>query len=87
MIEDKGVEVIDVVWPEHEGREKNRSYRYDPDGEVLENGDVVLVPSIDKESGKDITRNATVKNGNYRIDPSKLVYPLKKIIGVVKRKS
>lgn len=86
-VEDKGVEVIDVVWPEHEGREKNRSYRYDPDGEVLENGDVVLVPSIDKESGKDITRNATVKNGNYRIDPSKLVYPLKKIIGVVKRKS
>ncbi len=86
-VKDEGIEVIDVMWPEHEGREKNRTYKYDPDGELLESGDVVLVPSIDRESGKDITRNATVKNGNYRIDPSKLVYPLKKIIGVVKRRS
>ncbi len=79
-----GVEVIDVMWPEHENKDK--VYMYDPDGEVVDKGDVVLVPSIDKESKKEIVREATVTKGNYREDPAKFKYPLKKIIKVVRRK-
>ena len=86
VAEDSRIEVIDVVWPEHEGKENERLYRYDPDGEQLSHGDIVLVPSVDVNASKNITRNAKVKNGNYKMDPSGLKHPLKKIISVVKRK-
>ncbi len=77
-----GVEVIGVVWPE-----KSRVYRYDPNGEKLDVGDVVLVPSRDEARHRDIERNASVAEANYRIEPEELKFPLKKIIRVVKRKS
>ena len=78
-----GVEVISVVWPER--AHKNKVYRYDPNGESLDSGDVVLVPSRDKERNRDIIRKAAVAEGNHRVDPSSLHHPLKKIIGVVRR--
>ena len=83
--EDEGVEVIGVVWPERPAH--NKVYRYDPNGERVEKGDVVLVPSKDKARNKDIIRKATVAHGNYKIDPDNLTHPLKKIIGIVKRKA
>ena len=87
VIEDRqdGVEVISVVWP---GKEKrNKLYRYDPNGEKVDDGDIVLVPSRDHASGKDIVRKAAVAHGNHFVDPATLTHPLKKIIAVVKRKA
>ena len=83
--EDEGVEVIGVVWPER--AHHNKVYRYDPNGEWLEKGDEVLVPSRDAAKNKDIIRKAAVAHGNHKVDPETLKHPLKKIIGVVKRKA
>ncbi len=80
-----GVEVIDVVWPEKEKR--NKLYRYDPNGETVHDGDIVLVPSRDAAKQKDVVRKATVAHGNHRIDPEHIHHPLKKIIAIVKRKA
>ncbi|MBO5212714.1 MAG: hypothetical protein J6B60_04150 [Clostridia bacterium] len=82
--ENPGVEVIGVVWPER--KNKNKIYRYDPNGEILENGDIVLVPTKDVAQNKEVVRKATVAHANHKIDPNNLKHPLKKIIGVVKRK-
>ena len=82
---DEGVEVIGVVWP---GKKRhNKIYRYDPNGESVTQGDVVLVPSRDVGSNRDIIRKATVAQGNHRVDPENLVGPLKKIIGVFRNKA
>jgi len=83
--EEVGVEVIGVVWPEK--AHKNKVYRYDPNGETLEKGDEVLVPSRDVAKNKDIIRKAAVTHGNHKVAPETLKHPLKKIIGVVKRKA
>ncbi len=83
--EDKpGVEVVGVVWPER--AHKNKIYRYDPDGETLRDGDVVLVPTKDASRNREVIRKAAVAHGNHKIDPELLSHPLKKIISVVKRK-
>lgn len=82
---DEGVEVIGVVWP---GKKRhNKIYRYDPNGESVTQGDVVLVPSRDVGSNRDIIRKATVAQGNHKVDPENLVGPLKKIIGVFRNKA
>ena len=83
--DEPGVEVVGVVWPER--AHKNKVYRYDPNGEKLTNGDVVLVPSRDAGRGRDIIRKAAVAHGNHKVDPEHIHRPLKKIIGVVKRKA
>jgi len=82
--EKPGVEVVGVVWPERPTR--NKIYRYDPDGEVLEDGDVVLVPTRDAAKGKDVVRKAAIAHGNHKVDPETLHHPLKKIIRIVKRR-
>ena len=82
---DDGIDVIDVVWPEH-GKD-GKTYRYDPEGNTVEDGDVVLVPTRDAASDKDVVREAEVVKGNYKVDPSSLDHPLKKIIGVVRRRA
>ena len=85
IVEQEGVEVISVVWP---GKEKrNKMYRYDPNGEQVSEGDVVLVPSRDMAKNRDIVRKAAVAHGNHRVDPETLHHPLKKIIAVVKRRT
>ncbi len=83
IVEAPGVDAIDVVWQERE----DKRYRYDPDGNVVEEGDVVLVPTRDIHSDREVVREAEVARGNYKIDPEELSSPLKKIIGVVRRKA
>jgi len=82
-VEDNTVEVIDIFWEER----THKTYSYDPDGNVVDEGDVVLVPTRDVESDKEIVREAEVARGNYKVDPATLNHPLKKIIGVVRRKA
>jgi len=77
------VDAIDVFVAK--GSESTR--RYNPDGNALERGDVVLVPARDEISDKDVIREAEVARGNYKIDSATLDRPLQKIIGVVKRKA
>lgn len=77
------VEAIDVLWNET----TDKTYRYDPDGNAVEKGDIVLVPTRDIASDKEVVREAEVVRGNYKVDPISLDHPLKKIIGVVKRRA
>ncbi len=81
----EGVEIIGVVWPER--TRKNKVYRYDPNGETLHEGDMVLVPTRDAARDKEVVRKAAVAQGNIRVDPGYINHPLKKIIGVIKRKA
>ena len=81
--EEFGVDAIDVFWKER----PDKTYRYDPDGNNVEDGDVVLVPTRDINNDKEIVREAEVSRGNYKVDPETLDRPLKKIIGVVRRKA
>ena len=83
--EEPGIEVVGVVWPER--AHKNKIYRYDPNGEKLSRGDVVLVPSRDEGRKRDIIRKAAVAHANHKADPDQIEFTLKKIIGVVKRKA
>ena len=83
--EEEGIEVIGVVWPERAHR--NKVYRYDPDGEQLSAGDVVLVPTRDVAKNKEVVRKAAVAHGNHRVPPEMIHHPLKKIIGVVRHKA
>ena len=84
--EPEGVEVIGVVWPEHK-EEMEKIYQYDPNGEQVDVGDIVLVPTRDESSNRDIEREAEVAEANHFVDPSEINYPLKKIIRVVRRKA
>lgn len=79
---DEGVEVIGVVWPEKTNQ--NKVYRYDPDGEVLEKGDIVLVPTMDHAKNREVVRKAAVAHANHKVDPATHPHPLKKIIGVIR---
>ena len=82
--DEEGVEVVGVVWPERPHR--NKVYRYDPNGEKLNEGDVVLVPTRDVEKNREVVRKAAVAHENHRVAEEHIKHPLKKIIGVVKRK-
>ena len=83
--DEPAVEVVGVVWPEK--TKQNKVYRYDPNGERLTAGDIVLVPSRDAAKNKNIIRKAAVAHGNHKVDPEHIHHPLKKIIGIVKRKA
>ena len=80
-----GVEVIGVVWPER--AHKNKVYRYDPNGEELQKGDIVLVPTRDAARDRNVIRKAAVAHENHRVDPEHIKHPLRKIVGVIKRKT
>ena len=82
--EEPGIEVVGVVWPERKNR--NKVYRYDPNGEQLDEGDIVLVPTRDVAKGRDVIRKVAVAHANHRVDPEHIRHPLKKIIAVVKRR-
>ena len=83
--EEPGVEVVGVVWPEK--KKKNKIYRYDPNGEILNEGDVVLVPTWNNTQQREVIRKATVAHANHRVEPEHIKHPLKKIIAVIKRKA
>lgn len=80
--EEPGIEVIGVVWPEK--AKKNKVYRYDPNGEILEQGDIVIVPTMDRHKGREVIRKVAVAHGNHRVDPEHIKHPLKKIIAVIR---
>ncbi len=80
-----GVEVVGVVWPER--AHKNKVYKYDPNGEQLSCDDMVLVPTRDAARDKDVIRKAAVAHGNHKIAPELIKHPLKKVIGVIKRRT
>ena len=80
-----GVEVVGVVWPER--KKNNKVYRYDPNGETLAEGDMVLVPTRDAARERDVIRKAAVAHGNHVIDPAAHPHAIKKIIGVIKRRA
>ena len=84
-LEEPGVEVIGVVWPERAN--KNKVYRYDPSNEKLHEGDVVLVPTRDAARDREVIRKAAVAHSNHRVTPEHIHHPLKKIIGVIKRRA
>lgn len=77
------IEVVGVVWPER--AHKNKVYRYDPNGENLNEGDMVLVPTKDAAKDREVIRKAAIAHGNHKIDPSLHPHTIKKIIGVIKR--
>ena len=83
--DEPGVEVIGVVWPEKP--HKNKVYRYDPNGETLHEGDMVLAPTTDVGQNREVVRKAAVAHANHRVDPEHIKHPLKKIVGVIKRRS
>ena len=83
IIDENTVEAIDIFWEER----THKTYRYDPDGNAVDEGDIVLVPTRDENSDKDVVREAEVVRGNYKVDAATLDRPLKKIIGVVRRKA
>ncbi len=74
------VEAIDIRW-----EDDDRTYRYDPNGEVVDEGDIVIVPTTIGNIGE-VEREAEVARGNYRIPADEIKTPLKKIIAVVRRK-
>lgn len=80
---EEGIEVIGVVWPDK--AKNNKVYRYDPNGEQLEKGDMVLVPTKDAHKNREVIRKAAVAHENHKIDPALHPYAIKKIIGVIKR--
>ena len=82
--EHPGVDVIGVVWPEKPKR--NKIYRYDPDGESVSVGDIVIVPTRDAHKNREVIRKAAVAHANHKIDPETLSFPLKKILGVLNKK-
>ena len=82
--EEPGIEVVGIVWPERAHR--NKVYRYDPNGEQLGEGDIVLVPTKDVTKGKEVVRKVAVAHGNHRVDPEHIKFPLKKVIAVIKRR-
>jgi hypothetical protein len=81
--EEPGIEVVGVVWPEK--TKNNKVYRYDPNGESLTEGDMVLVPTRDAGKERDVIRKAAVAHGNHMVDPKDHPHTIKKIIGVIKR--
>ena len=80
---EEGIEVVGVVWPEKTSH--NKVYRYDPNGETLDKGDIVLVPTMDRGKNREVIRKAAIAHGNHRIDPASHPHVLKKITGVIRR--
>jgi len=77
-----GVDAVGVAWPM-----RRKLYRYDPNGEFADTGDIILVPDTDEEKGKDVIRKATVAHANHKVDPESVTGPLRKVIGIFKRKA
>ncbi len=77
------VEVVDIVWEEHIG--KNKTYRYAPNGHAVGKGDIVLVPTFSSQKHGEIARKATVHSDIYKIDPAELQYHLKPVLRVMQK--
>ncbi len=81
--EEIGADVIDVFLKDS----PEETLQYDPNGNEVESGDVVLVTTRDAQNDKEIVREAEVARGNHKVSPQSRNCTFKKIIGVVKRKA
>ena len=79
---EEGVDVVGVAYPM-----RRKIYHYDPNGKMMDTGDIILVPDKDEEKNKDIIRKATVAHQNKKVEPDSVESPLKKVIGIFKRKA
>lgn len=77
-----GVDVVGVAYPM-----RRKIYHYDPNGGMMDTGDIVLVPEKDEKSNKDIIRKATVAHQSRKVEPNSVESPLQKVIGIFKRKA
>lgn len=77
------VEVVDIVWEEHIG--KNKTYRYVPNGFEIGKGDIVLVPTFSSSKHGEIARKATVGSDVYKINPAELQFKLKPVLRVMQK--
>ena len=66
---------------------RRKIYHYDPNGGMMDTGDIILVPDKDEEKNKDIIRKATVAHRNKTVEPNSVESPLQKVIGIFKRKA
>ena len=80
--DEKGVNVVGVAYPM-----RRKVYHYDPNGGLMDTGDIVLVPDKDEESDKEVIRKATVSHPNRKVEPESVESPLRKVIGIFKRKA
>lgn len=77
------VEVVDIVWKEHIG--KNKSYRYAPNGLQIGKGDTVLVPTYVESKQCEVARKAIVNSEIYKVNPIVLNYKLKPVLQLVQK--
>ena len=77
----EGSEIIGVAFEDGDIR------IYDPTGEIISTGDVVLVRERDSESERQVIKRGVAAYGNRKIKHDMLVHPPKRIIGVLRRKS
>ena len=80
--DEEGVNVVGVAYPM-----RRKVYHYDPNGGLMDTGDIVLVPDKDEESDKEVIRKATVSHPNRKVEPESVESPLRKVIGIFKRKA
>jgi hypothetical protein len=78
----QGVEVIGVASPTN-----RKIAHYDPNGRFVDTGDIVLVPEKDEAKNKEVIRKAAVAHPNRNVEPESVESPLRKIVGVFKRKA
>jgi hypothetical protein len=78
----EGVDVVGVAYPM-----RRKIYHYDPNGGMMDTGDIILVPDKDEEKNKNIIRKATVAHRNKTVEPNSVESPLQKVIGIFKRKA
>lgn len=79
---EEGVDVVGVAYPM-----RRKIYHYDPNGKLMDTGDIILVPDKDEEKNKDIIRKATVAHQNKKVEPESVESPLQKVIGIFKRRA
>ena len=80
--DEEGVDVVGVAYPM-----RRKVYHYDPNGGLMDTGDIILVPDKDEESDKEVIRKATVSHPNRKVEPESVESPLRKVIGIFKRKA
>ncbi len=80
--DEDGVDVVGVAYPM-----RRKIYHYDPNGGMMDTGDIILVPEKDDNSDKDIIRKATVAHNTRKVEPDSVESPLRKVIGIFKRKA
>ena len=77
-----GVDVVGVAYPM-----RRKIYHYDPNGGMMDTGDIILVPEKDEATDRDVIRKATVAHPHKKVEADSVESPLRKVIGIFKRKA